>query len=109
LNERCRDDPSTHPDVDLDLWLKVRSFNGSDRNRVYRFSNITAKNLRTTHSASTIGCSELIPSTQTSKLVAMLDQQMQTRTCHLNEKCEKYKQLTDDYEELCRSIMEIES
>jgi len=57
LNERYRDNPSTHPDVDLDLLLEVGSFNGPDRNRVYGFSNITAENLWTTHGVSTVGCS----------------------------------------------------
>jgi hypothetical protein len=57
LNERYRDDPSTHPDVDLDLWLKVSSFNGPDRNRECGFSNIMTENLWTTHGASTVECS----------------------------------------------------
>jgi hypothetical protein len=32
LKERYEDDPSTHPDLDLDLLLKVGSFGGTDRN-----------------------------------------------------------------------------
>jgi len=39
LRERYRDNPSTHPDFDLDLWMKVGSSGGSDKNWVYGLSN----------------------------------------------------------------------
>jgi hypothetical protein len=67
--------PSTHSDLDPDLWL-------------YGLFNNTAENLWMTHSASTIGCSQLISSTQIPKFTVMLDQQVQARMAHLNEKCE---------------------
>jgi hypothetical protein len=57
------DDPSTHLDLDPDLWLEVGLSSGTNKNQVYKLSNTTAKNLRTTRSDSTIRCSQLIPST----------------------------------------------
>jgi hypothetical protein len=45
LKERYRDDPSTHPDIDPDLWLEAGSFGGLDRNWVYELSNITDEKL----------------------------------------------------------------
>jgi len=64
------------------------------------------KNLRTTRSVLTIGCSQSILSTQTLKFMAMLDQQVQAQMTHLNE---KYKRLTTDYEELRRLLVEMRS
>jgi hypothetical protein len=46
LRERYEDDPSTHPDFDLDLWMDVGSAGGTDKNRVYGLSNIMVENLR---------------------------------------------------------------
>jgi hypothetical protein len=46
-------------------------------------------------SVSNTGRLQLIPSIQTPEFAAMLDQQVQDRTTHLNE---KYEQLTADYE-----------
>jgi hypothetical protein len=40
------DDLSTHPDIDLDLWLEIGSFDGLTRNRMYRLSNTIVENLR---------------------------------------------------------------
>jgi hypothetical protein len=40
LKERYEDDLSTHPDLDLDLLLKVGSFGGPDRNWVYSPSTL---------------------------------------------------------------------
>jgi len=57
LRERYGDDPSTHSDFDLDLWIGVESFSGLDKNQVYGLSNTTAKNLRATRSVSTVGSS----------------------------------------------------
>jgi hypothetical protein len=45
LKERYRNDPSTHPDIDPDLWLEAGSFGGLDRNWVYELSNITDEKL----------------------------------------------------------------
>lgn len=39
LRERYEDNPSTHPDFDLDLWMKVGSSGGPDKNWVYGLSN----------------------------------------------------------------------
>jgi hypothetical protein len=41
LRERYGDDPSTHPDFDPDLWMKVVSSGGPDKNWVYELSNTT--------------------------------------------------------------------
>jgi hypothetical protein len=92
LNERYEDDPSTS----LDL----------DRNRVYGLCNIMAENLWIARSVSTVGCSQLILSTQTLKFTTMLEQWVQGQTTHLNE---KYKCFTSDYKELCRMVMEMRS
>jgi hypothetical protein len=32
LKEKYEDDPSTHPDIDLDLWLEAASSDGHDIN-----------------------------------------------------------------------------
>jgi hypothetical protein len=48
LRERCRDDHSTHPDFNPDLWIEEESSGGFDRNQVHRLSNIMTKNLRDT-------------------------------------------------------------
>jgi hypothetical protein len=98
------DDPSTRPNLDLDLWLKANSSDGPDTNWMYKLSNITTKNLRTARSASTIGCLQSIPSTQTSEFRTMLDQRIQAQMTHLNDKCER---LIIDYEELRQLIMEM--
>jgi len=57
LRERYRDDPSTHPEFDPDLWMEVGSSGGPDKNWVYGLSNTTAENLRVARSVSTIGSS----------------------------------------------------
>jgi len=88
LKERYEDHPLTHSDLDLDLWLETGSSGGLYRNQVYGFSNTMIKNLQTAHSVATIGCSQLIPSTQTLKFAAILDQQVQAWTTHFNKKYE---------------------
>jgi len=57
LREIYGDDPSTHPDFDLDLWMEVGSSSGPDKNWVYGLSNTTAENLRAACSVSTVGSS----------------------------------------------------
>jgi len=64
LRERYGDDPSTHLNFDLDLWMKVGSSGGPDKNRVYELSNTTAENLRVTRSISIVGSSQSVSSTQ---------------------------------------------
>jgi len=71
LRERYGDDPSTYPDVDLDLWMEVGLFGGPDKNRVYGLSNTTAKNLRSARSVSTVGSSPSVLSTQFEEFVAL--------------------------------------
>ena len=41
-------DLSTHLELDLDLWLEVGSFGGSDKNQMFDISNTMAEELRTT-------------------------------------------------------------
>jgi hypothetical protein len=79
---------STHPDFDLNLWMEARSSGGPDRNQVYRLSNTMTENLQMTHSVSIIRSSQLLPSTQSSKFTALLQQRVQEHTTHLNEKYE---------------------
>jgi hypothetical protein len=98
LKERYGDDPSTHPDFNPNLWLKVRSSSGPDRNRMDELSNTTTKNLRRTHSISTLKSSQSVPSTQSLEFTTLLHQGVQEHTAHLNE---KYERLSADYEELC--------
>ena len=93
-------------DIDLDLWLKTRSFGGPNRNQVYELSNTISEFLQTTHSASTVGCSQSILSIQTLDFAAILDQRVQDRTTHLND---KYEQLPTDYKELRLLVMEMRS
>jgi hypothetical protein len=54
---RYKDNPSIHPELNLDLWLETGSSGGPDRNQVY-------KDLWTGHSVSIIGCSLQVLSTQ---------------------------------------------
>jgi len=79
LKERYGDDPLTHPDFDSNLWLEARSFDGPDKNQMYRLSNTMAENLRMTHSVSIVRCSQSILSTQSLELAALLDQGVQER------------------------------
>ena len=71
LKERYGDDPLTHLDFYPDLWMETGSFGGSDRNQVYRLSNTTVENLRTTPSVSTVGSSQSVSSTQSQEFVAL--------------------------------------
>jgi hypothetical protein len=53
LLERYKNDPSTHPELDPNLWLEVESTSRSDRNRVYDISNTMTEDTQ-------VGCSVLI-------------------------------------------------
>ena len=106
LKERYTDDLSTFLNLNSDLWLEARSSEGPDINRVYGLSNSTTENLWMVGSAATIECSQFITSTQTLKFEMMLDQRVQARTTHLNE---KYGWLTVDYEELRQLAMKMRS
>jgi hypothetical protein len=74
LRERYEDDPSTHPDFDADLWMKVGLSSGPDKNRVYGLLNATAKNLQTTRSVSTVGSSPSVSNTQSEEFMALKQQ-----------------------------------
>ena len=63
LRETYMDDPSTHLDFDLNLWIEAGSSGRSDRNRVYGLFNTRTENLWTTRSVSTIGSLQSISST----------------------------------------------
>jgi predicted transcriptional regulator len=119
LRERYRDDPSTHPDFDPDLWMEVGSSSGSHKNQVYELSNTTIENLREAHSVSNIGSSQSVLSTQSKEFVAF-----QQHTTHLTEKynqlsayyvqntahlTEKYEQFSANYEQLCQMVMNMAS
>jgi hypothetical protein len=71
LRERYWDDPLTHPNFDLDLWMEVGSSGGPDNNRMYRLFNTTTENLRSAHSVSTIGSSKSVSSTQSKGIMAL--------------------------------------
>ena len=73
---------------------------------MYGLSNTTTENLQTTHSVSTVGSSQSIPSTQFLDFAALLDQGVQERMTHLNE---KYERCSMDYEELLLMVMDIRS
>jgi len=106
LKERYGDDPSTHPNFDPDLWLKVGLSSRLDRNRVYGFSNTTTENLRTTRNVSTIESSQSLLSIQSPKFTVLLDQGVQKCMTVLNE---KYERLSTYYKELRRIVMDIRS
>jgi hypothetical protein len=94
LKERYGDDPSTHLDFNLNLWMEVGSSGGPDKNQVYRLSNTTAKNLRSARSVSTVGSSPSVLSTQSEEFVALKIQ---------------YEQLSKNYDQLHQMVMEIRS
>jgi hypothetical protein len=101
LRERYEDDPSTHLDLDPDLWMEAGSSGGPNRNRVYNLSNTMIENLQASHSVSTIGSSQSVSSTQSQEFVAL-----QQHTAHLTE---QYERLLSDYEQLRQMIMDMRS
>jgi hypothetical protein len=90
LRERYGDDPSTHPDFDLDLWMEVGSSGGPDKNQVYGLSNTTVENLRAAHNVSTVRSSKSVSSTQYEDIMALKQ--------HTTNLTEKYEQLSVNYE-----------
>jgi len=72
-----------------------------DKNQVHGLSNTTAKNLQTARSVSTIGSLQSIPNTQSLEFSTL-----QEHTTHLNK---TYEQLSAEYEELRRMVMDIRS
>jgi hypothetical protein len=71
------DNLSTHLDLDLDLWLEEKLFDGPYRNHVYSLSNTKIRNLLMVRNVSTVGRLQLIPSTQTPEFKVILDQLVQ--------------------------------
>ena len=94
MRERYEDDSSTHPDFDPDLWMKVGSSSGLDKNRVYGLSNTTAENLLSARSVSTVGSSPSVSSTQSEEFITLKQQ---------------YQRLLTDYDQLCQMVIEIRS
>ena len=72
--------------------MEVGSSGGPDKNRVYGLSNTTADNLRSARSASTVGSSQSISSSQSKEFVAL-----QQHTTLLTE---KYDHLSEAYTQL---------
>jgi len=94
LRERYRDNPSTHPDFDPDLWMEVGSSGGLDKNRVYELFNTTAENLRSARSVSTVGSSPSVSNTQSKEFIALKQQ---------------YQQLSMNYDKFRQIVMEMRS
>jgi len=92
LRERYGDDTLTHPEFDPDLWIEVGSLGGPDKNRVYRLSNTTADNLRSTRSVSTVRSAQSISSSQSKEFVALQQHTAQLTKKYNNLKA-KYAQL----------------
>jgi hypothetical protein len=74
LRERYGDNPSTHPDFNMDLWMEVGSSGGPEKNRVYRLSNIMAENLWSARSVSTVGSSPSVSSTHSEEFITLKQQ-----------------------------------
>jgi len=89
LRERYGDNPLTHPEFNLDLWMEVGSSSRPDKNQVYGLSNTTVKYLRAARSVSTVGSSQSVSSTQSKEFVAL-----QQHTAQLTE---KYDHLSAEY------------
>jgi len=108
LRERYGDDPSTHPDFDLDLWMEVGSSSGPDKNRVYGLSSTTVENLRAARSVSTVGSSQSVLSTQSKEFVAL-----QQHTTQLTKKYDhlmaEYTQLKANHEQLRQMVLNMAS
>jgi hypothetical protein len=102
LNERYEDDPSTHQNIDPDLWLEVGLSGRPDRNRVYELFNTTVQNLQTSRSISTVGCSQSISSTQILEFTTML-------VLQTTKLCVKIVELCVKMVELRRMLMEMRS
>lgn len=56
MKERYRDDHTTHPGLDQNLWLETRLFDGSDRNQIEGLSKTMIKDIQKIYSVLTVGC-----------------------------------------------------
>jgi len=106
LQKRHRDDLSTLPKLDSDLWLKTGSSGGSNWNQVYGISNNIAKDLYTIWSVLTVGYSQSVSSIQTSKFEVILNQWVEVQMTHLTAET---KQLSAETIELWRMYMKLKS
>ena len=74
--------------------MEVGSSGGPDKNRVYGLSNTTAENLRSARSVSTVGSSPSVSNTLSEEFIALKQQN---------------QQLSTNYDELHRIVMEMRS
>jgi hypothetical protein len=102
LNERYEDDPSTHQNIDLDLWLKIGLSDRPDFYQVYGLFNTIVQNLQTSRSISTVGCSQSISSNQILEFTVML-------VLQTTKLCVKITQLCVEMVELRRMLIEMRS
>jgi hypothetical protein len=79
LQERYKGNHSTHPELDLDLWLEVGLSGEPNKNKVYGISNTTVEELQTTQSVSAVGCSQSTPSTQSPEFHVILNNKLYLR------------------------------
>ena len=101
MRERYEDNPSTYPDFDPDVWIKVGSSDGPNRNRVHELLNTTVENLCMTRSFSTVGSLQSVSSTQSQEFAAL-----QQHTTLLTKKIER---LSANYEYLLQIVMDMRS
>jgi hypothetical protein len=73
LKERYKDNLSTYPNLNLDLWLEAGSSRGLIEIKCTNSLTLQSGNLRTTHSVSTIVCLQSVPSIQTPEFEALLN------------------------------------
>jgi hypothetical protein len=106
LHDRYDDDPSTHLELDLNLWLEVGSSSGLYRNWVYSISNTRVEDMWARRSVSTIKSLQSASSSQSSQFQLILSQQIKTRTTHLATEIE---QLNAKMTELQQLYMELKS
>jgi len=59
LQEKYKNDPSNHPELNLDFLLEAGLFDGSNRNQIYGILNTTTNDIRTYRSVLTAGSSQL--------------------------------------------------
>jgi len=108
LRERYGDDPLTHSELDLDLWMEVGSSGGPDKNRVYGLSNTTVENLRAARSVWTVGSSQSVSSTQSKEFV-VLQQHTTQLTKKYNHLSAEYAQQKAEHEQLREFILNMAS
>jgi hypothetical protein len=96
LLERYGDDPSTHLELDLNLWLEV----GLYRNWIYSISNTRVEDKWTRRSVSTIKSLQSASSSQSLEFQLILNQQIKTRMTHLTTEIERLNAKTTELQRL---------